>query len=101
MDELERVQAQIAELARKAEELLQQKKPSVIEDIKVKIKAYGITAKDLGFLEKKPVSSMAGTTVPPKYRLGDLTWTGRGRQPQFIEEYIAQGGTLEDLLIKH
>lgn len=102
MDDLEKVQSQIAELLRKAEELTIQKKPAIIDDIKAKIQAYGITARELGFGDKGVVvrsSSMAGSTVPPKYRLHDKTWTGRGRQPKFIEEYIASGGTLDDLRI--
>lgn len=40
MDELEVIQQQIAELQKKAE---------VLEEVKSKIKAYGLTAKELGF----------------------------------------------------
>lgn len=97
MDDLEKVQAQIAELQRKADELLHQKKAAVIEDVKAKIKAYGLTAKDLGFVGKS--SSKAGTTVAIKYRYGEHSWTGRGRQPKFVVDYIAAGGKLEELEI--
>lgn len=100
MDELEKVQAQITELKKQAENLVIKQKPVIIEEIKAKIKTYGITAKDLGFTGKTGVSSMAGMTVPAKYKHGDHTWTGRGRQPPFIMEYIAQGGKLEDLQIR-
>ncbi len=98
MDELELIQQQIAELTKKAEELAIQKKQPVIDEIKAKLKAYGITAKDLGFSEKgsssKPVS-----TVAIKYKKGDKTWTGRGRQPLWIGEHITSGGKIEDLLV--
>lgn len=42
---------------------------------------------------------MAGTTVPIKYKHGDLTWSGRGRQPKFVQDYVASGGKLEDLCV--
>lgn len=104
MDDLEKVQAQIAELLKKAEELTVQKKPAIIEDIRAKITAYGITARDLGFghMSSKgepKTSSMAGSTVAPKYQHQGKTWTGRGRQPKFIADYVASGGFLDDLKI--
>jgi DNA-binding protein H-NS len=40
--------------------------------------------------------------VPPKYRNPDNsaeTWAGRGRKPKWVEEKLAQGRTLDDLLI--
>ena len=40
--------------------------------------------------------------VPPKYRNPDNpaeTWAGRGRKPKWVEEKLAHGATLEDLLI--
>lgn len=44
----------------------------------------------------------AGGTVAIKYRHpqhSDLAWTGRGRQPKWVAEFLAQGGTLEQLLV--
>lgn len=41
-------------------------------------------------------------TVAVKYRhpeKADLTWTGRGRQPKWIAEYLAQGGTLAQVTV--
>lgn len=41
-------------------------------------------------------------TVPPKYsNPGDptMTWTGRGRQPRWVQESLNKGKTLDDLLI--
>ena len=40
--------------------------------------------------------------VSPKYRNPDNpadTWAGRGRKPKWVEDKLAQGATLEDLLI--
>jgi DNA-binding protein H-NS len=69
--------------------------------LKAKIKLYGITAKELGF-GGSTVSVSTTTTKTPvavKYRSGDFTWTGRGRQPKFIVDHIATGGKIEDLLV--
>lgn len=30
---------------------------------------------------------------------GDLTWTGRGRQPKWVEAFLSAGGTLEQLTV--
>ena len=104
MDELEQLHAQIAELQKKAQEVALQRKEPIIEDMKKKISLYGITAKELGFGEKivavqKPAVSTAKTPVAIKYKQGDSTWTGRGRQPKFIVDYVASGGKIEDLLV--
>lgn len=40
--------------------------------------------------------------VAVKYRhptIADLAWTGRGRQPKWIVEFLANGGTLEQLSV--
>lgn len=43
-----------------------------------------------------------GYTIPPKYRSADgqHEWSGRGKTPRWVEEYIAAGGALDDLLIQ-
>lgn len=47
-------------------------------------------------------STTAGTKIPAKYRHpenADLAWTGRGRKPKWVEEWLANGGTLEQITI--
>ncbi|WP_401750621.1 H-NS histone family protein [Stenotrophomonas muris] len=44
-----------------------------------------------------------GAKVPPKYRNpmnAQETWTGRGRQPRWVENALNVGATLESLLIQ-
>jgi len=53
---------------------------------------------------KKPKakSATAGVKVPVKYRHpenGELAWTGRGRKPKWVEEWLAGGGTLEQVTV--
>lgn len=41
-------------------------------------------------------------SVPPKYRNpsnAEQTWTGRGRKPKWVEEALAAGATLDEMLI--
>lgn len=48
------------------------------------------------------VKNVAKTVSPPKYKHPEnpsKTWTGRGRQPAWIKEGLADGKTLEDFAI--
>lgn len=104
MDELEQLHQQIADLQSKAKELAVKRREPIIEEMKTKIRLYGITAKELGFnLITAPSTASTSTStrapVAIKYRLGDNTWTGRGRQPKFIVDHIANGGKIEELTV--
>jgi len=100
MDELEKIQQQIEELQKKAHELQQQKKSAVLEEVKAKIKSYGLTAKDLGFGKaEKSTDDKRSQPVAIKYKQGENTWTGRGRQPKWVVEYLGNGGKLEDITV--
>ena len=96
MDDLQQIQKQIDELQTKAHTLIQSKKAEVIEHIKGQIKAFGITGKDLGFQEL----ALAPLKGVPRYRQGVLVWTGKGRKPQWIVDFLAQGGSLDELKIQ-
>ena len=53
------------------------------------------------FAGEKP-TTVRKQPLPPKYRHPDdhsKTWSGRGRQPDWVKERIAEGTALEDLLI--
>lgn len=76
-----------------------------IARIKSLMAEHGLTVPDLFVGEKikrdKPHPS-AGRRVPPKYRdpLTGATWTGRGQQPRWIKDAIANDGkTLESFTI--
>lgn len=101
---------QIAELERRAEEARRAELASVLSEMRVKIKEYGITAADLGFnlytadreasSEKKDAGA-GRKHVEPKYlnpATGE-TWTGRGRAPAWMALALEQGHTKEDFLI--
>jgi DNA-binding protein H-NS len=50
----------------------------------------------------KAKSATAGVKIPVKYRhpeKPELAWTGRGRKPRWVEDWIAGGGTLEQVTV--
>jgi DNA-binding protein H-NS len=52
------------------------------------------------FLRQEGISS---SQVPVKYRHPDnptLSWSGRGKRPAWVNEALASGKTLEDLLVQ-
>lgn len=65
-------------------------------------------AQEAGFslselMDNAPRRKGKATINPPKYRHpenADLTWTGRGRQPEWIKEALAQKKSLNEFLIK-
>lgn len=98
------------ELKRQAEELLQQaqamlesEKAQAIKDVKQKIADYDLTAEDVGLVSGKTRGRKA--TVRKANKPSDnlfkgpagVTWTGRGRKPNWVIEALASGKTMDDL----
>lgn len=96
---LEDLQKQIAELQKQHDSLLSTERAAAIKEIIEKIKLFGLTAKDLNLAsEHKPRGNQSKVAV--KYRSGEHSWTGRGKQPKWVVEHVTNGGKLEDLLVK-
>ena len=100
MDELEQIHQQIAELQKKAEEIYLVKRSAALDDVKSKITLYGFTAKELALSAGDKAQTKRNIPVSIKYKQGEKTWTGRGRKPKWLEDYLAQDGKLEELLVK-
>ena len=88
-------------LMAEAEQMRQQETDDVIAEIKEKVKAYGLTAQDLGFGSSAPRHKNTGrkSAAPAaKYRgPNGETWSGgRGRKPKWVSEALASGKKLED-----
>jgi DNA-binding protein H-NS len=95
---------QIAQLRKQAEELRNQERAGVVEELRKKIAEYGLTAADLklGARGGKRSTVVVGTKAAAKYRspTGE-TWSGgRGRKPRWITEALAAGKSLSDFEIK-
>lgn len=85
MSSYKELQAQIAELQKKAEEARAGEINGALSQIKELMQQYGITANDL--LGKKSVTkkSASGTPVAIQFRDGENTWSGRGREPGWLK----------------
>lgn len=88
------------QLMREAEIVRQEEISAVVADIKEKMKAYGLTLRDIGLAEggrAKP----ARKVNPIKYRSPNgETWSGGpGRKPKWVVEAVEQGRNLEDFRV--
>lgn len=66
-----------------------------------KTKAKPTSSKVPAVRRKKKATAKRGK-VAPKYRNpidAEQTWTGRGKQPVWVREYLESSGTLEDITI--
>ncbi|WP_065333804.1 H-NS histone family protein [Tritonibacter mobilis] len=100
MDELLQYQADIAQAmeAKKSEEL----KSVQAELLLLDHKAQQLGSSALELLGGKGGKSQK-VKAPARYvhsENPELTWSGRGRQPDWIKDHIANGGDKDDFLIK-
>jgi DNA-binding protein H-NS len=89
-------------LMAEAEQMRQKEIDEVIAEIREKMKAYGLTAKDIGGVSNTGKRGSSGAGKKVKYRgpHGE-TWSGgRGRKPKWVVEALAKGKKLEDFLVK-
>lgn len=101
---------QIDVLKREAEELRRKEVAGVVDRIKDAIKAYGLTASDLGLSGARA----AGAGKPgPKKRAGRKSgkgvvkfrdeagnvWGGRGPRPAWLRQALADGKQLSDFAV--
>ncbi|MCS6996892.1 MAG: H-NS histone family protein [Casimicrobiaceae bacterium] len=123
MSEYLQIQAQIAQLQKKAEALRKAERQAAIRNINELIATFGITASELNFAhadaaerpgrrgrkgrgkgqavaKSRRKHPSAGRKVPPKYADGKgNTWAGRGQKPKWLVEALNAGATLEQFLI--
>lgn len=100
------LKAQAEKLLAEAEELRQKEIQQAIDDIKAKMKAFGLSAADLGFAgaAKAPRAKSVASSKPAavvKYRgPNGETWSGgRGRKPQWVVQVLASGKSIEDYAV--
>ena len=76
-------------------------KNDLLAEFEEKAQKLGLDISDL--LGGKTGKKKSTSKVAAKYRNpanSSESWTGRGRKPKWVEEQIAKGQKLEDLLIK-
>lgn len=100
------IQKEIASLQKAAESARQKEVAGVVERIKLAIKTYGLTARDLGLggaaatgaPRRAAGAKRAKAASGKQYSDGaGNTWSGRGRRPGWITAALAAGKQLEDL----
>lgn len=95
---------QAEKLLAQAEQMREQEIADAISDIKGKIKAYGLTAQDLGLAPSGPGRAGKVKSAPAavKYRgPNGETWSGgRGRKPGWVAQALKEGRSLEDFAVR-
>lgn len=100
VSQLRELQQQIpAELKRREA----QEKVNILNEVRAFAKARGYAIEDLlGKEAKVKAATGTGNKVKVKYRHpenAELEWTGRGRKPKWVEAWLANGGSLDNLLV--
>jgi len=98
--ELRDLQQQIpAELKRREV----QEKADALNELRAFAKSRGFSLDELiGKESAKVKAPSAGSKVKVKYRHpqnAELEWTGRGRKPKWVEAWLADGASLDALLV--
>lgn len=78
-----------------------QERAQAIEKIQAIAKSVGSTVEEL-MAGAKAVAKAPGATVAPRYRNpadGAQQWTGRGRQPKWVKDWVDAGNDIEGLRI--
>lgn len=115
-EDLERLSLKKAEIEAQVKALERKEAKEALSKIVSELNALNLDpaeiAKALGLSvagePQKKVRAAHGTAAPkakgiPKYRNSvdpKLTWSGKGRKPEWVVTYLGNGGALEDLLIK-
>ncbi|MGB4115322.1 MAG: H-NS histone family protein [Polaromonas sp.] len=100
-------EAKVNELREKLNEKKTSERLTAIASIKELIKLHQLSAIDLGLAPKKMLMVKKttrvdkGMTVASKYAdpITGKTWAGRGRMPDWLVHYLANGKTKIDYLI--
>ena len=77
-----------------------QEKVNILNEVRAFAKARGYALEEL--VSKEVKAKAATGKVKVKYRHPEnasLEWTGRGRQPKWVAEWVANGGQMEALTV--
>jgi len=94
LDELKSLQDRVTKAIETYEERRRKEARAALE---AKAREFGFSLNELTAAQKK-----AGGSRPPKFRHPEnpsLTWSGRGRQPQWYKDALAAGMTEDELRV--
>ncbi len=95
MSTLTELQAQIADLQKQAQDIINLERKAVIDDIKAKLVAYNISIEELE-RKGKVVKAAPRSPSPIKYKKSETEyWVGRGPKPQWVKGIESDGENIE------
>jgi len=89
LEQIKALEAQLAAAKAAAADELRAQKSGVIAEILAHMKENGVTMKEL---------SESALVAASKYSSGTKTWSGKGKQPEWLVKGIAAGATLDSFL---
>jgi DNA-binding protein H-NS len=96
--------AQKKQIDQQIEQVFEEEKAEAISDVLSKVKEYGLTAAECGVVavQKATVTPIkTRKKVAAKFRGPQgQEWSGRGRQPTWMQACIRDGFSLDDLRVK-
>ncbi len=99
---IEELEAAIQEAAAALEQKRQEKEAEIIAQVRELTAQIGKTPEELFGARAKAGARAALPAVEARYRNPDdpnLTWSGRGKRPQWLTDALESGKTLSDLAI--
>lgn len=102
MNDLIEIQNQIEKLQKQASEIKALEFDKTVQDILVKMTAYGITLKDLDVVKgrARKAAPAGSKSAAAKFKgPNGETWSGRGLTPRWLSALVAQGRSKEEFAI--
>ncbi|GAA5013431.1 H-NS histone family protein [Acinetobacter puyangensis] len=97
---------QLQALKEQADALIEKKQRAKVDDAYQELldvaNSVGLSLEELIEHGRKTKKSTVKRTVAPRYRNpknSNETWTGRGKQPRWVVNALAEGKSIDDLLI--
>jgi DNA-binding protein H-NS len=101
-NEITDIEKQIAELTAKKQAIMNSQRQAVIQQVRTLINQYSLEPSELG-IRGKVKSNTDTSKAAPKYadpHNPHSTWAGgKGARPKWVKAHLANGGSLDDLLI--
>lgn len=91
LSDLKKLQKNVAKAIGSFEE---RRKSQARAELEEHARKLGFTLADFAGETRKPAASVAKYRHPEN---ADVTWSGRGRKPQWVANHLANGGALEAL----
>lgn len=103
MSTLSELLAQKAALEKQIADTQREERAAAIAQVKTLMAQYGLTLADIGSSGRAAAAPRTGggAKVPAKYRdpATGATWSGRGLQPRWLREALANGRSLAEFTL--